>query len=326
MRTDPKLTDNQEIDDTYDNTGTPLKGKFRIFFGALLVALAVACGSAATPTAAPSPATTAEGEDGVMAILATTQLDVGKQRLAFLLTASKGLIKDADVSVTAVYLEEDVAGEPQQTEFHLWPYGSRGAYTTGVDFNRAGRWRLDIDVDGPETSGWTQVNLEIGEKSPVPAVGEVGPLSRNKTLGTEANIEELTTDYTPDPDLYQLTIEEAVASPLPAVVVFASPNFCTSPTCGPQVDTVSELKDAHKGEANFIHVEIYDNPDEIQGDLDRAEIAAPVDEWGLTSIPHWFNESWTFVLDSKGRIQSRFEGYATLEELEASLTAVLAGS
>lgn len=295
-----------------------------------MIALAVACGSAATPTLTPvgtHPAAAAVGDqDGVMAILATTVLDVGPQRLAFLLTTPKGLIKDADVSVTPVYLEDDAAGEPQQTEFHLWPYGSRGAYTTSVTFDRPGRWRLDIDVDGAETSGRTQVNLEIGEQSPVPALGEIGPLSRNKTLSTVASIEKLTTDYTPDPDLYQLTIEEAVASPLPSVVVFASPSFCTSPTCGPQVDTVSELKDAHRGEANFIHVEIYDNPDEIQGDLNRAEIAGPLDEWGLTSIPNWFNESWTFVLDPEGRIQSRFEGYATLEELEASLTAVLAGS
>ena len=326
------MTDNQAIDDTYDNTRAPLKGKFGVFgvfFLALAIVLAVACGSAATPAAIPTatpPATTSEGEEGVMAILATTVLDVGPQRLAFLLTTPMGLVKDANVSVSPVYLEEDASGKPVQTEFHLWPYGSRGAYTTGVDFDRPGRWRLDIVVDGPETSGRTQVNLEISERSPVPAVGEVGPLSRNKTLGTVASIEKLTTDYTPDPDLYQLTIEEAVASSLPSVVVFASPSFCTSPTCGPQVDTVSELKDAHQGEANFIHVEIYDNPDEIQGDLDRAEIAGPVDEWGLTSIPNWFNESWTFVLEPDGRIHSRFEGYATLAELEASLTAVLAGS
>ncbi len=324
------MTDNQAKGDTYDNTGTPLKGKFGVLFGALLVALAVACGAGATPTAAPAvtqPTAAAPVEqDGVMAILATTLLHVGPQRLAFLLTTPKGLIKDADVSVTAVYLGDNAAAEPKDTEFHLWPYGVRGAYTTGVDFDRPGRWRLDIDVDGAEISARTQVNLEIGENSPLPALGEIGPLSRNKTLGSVSSIEKLTTDYTPDPDLYQVTIEEAVTSPLPSVVVFASPAFCTSPTCGPQVDTVSELKDAHQGEANFIHVEIYDNPDEIQGDLDRAEIADPVNEWGLTSIPHWFNESWTFVLDSEGRIQERFEGYATLEELEASLTAVLAGS
>ena len=304
------------------------KRKFGVLLAALAIALAIACGSAATPTAAPEvpprsvAATGNEDPDGVMAILATTLLDVGPQRLAFLLTTPKGLIKDADVSVTAVYLADDAAGEPQETEFHLWPYGVRGAYTTGVEFDRPGQWRLDIDVDGAQT----QVTLEIGEHSLLPALGEIGPLSKNKTLDTVGSIEKLTTDYTPDPDLYRVTIEEAGASPLPTVVVFASPAFCTSPTCGPQVDTVSELKDAHQGEANFIHVEIYDNPDEIQGDLDRAMIAGPVDEWGLTSIPHWFNESWTFVLDPEGRIQGRFEGFATREELDASLTAVLAGN
>ena len=324
------MVDDNEAIDRDDNTSAPLKRKFRVLFGVLVTALAVACGSAATPTvvptATPPPAAETGNPDGVMAILATTQLNVGPQRLAFLLTTPKGLIKDADVFVTAVNLEDNEAGEPLETAFHLWPYGVRGAYTTRVDFDRPGPWRLDIEVDGPEMSGRTQVTLEISKRSLVPALGEIGPLSQNKTLDSVDSMEKLTTDYTPDPDLYQVTIEDAVASPLPAVVVFASPAFCTSPTCGPQVDTVSELKDAHQGEANFIHVEIYDNPDEIQGDLDRAEIASPVDEWGFTSIPHWFNESWTFVLDPEGRIQGRFEGFATLEELEASLAAVVGGT
>ena len=107
------------------------------------------------------------------------------------------------------------------------------------------------------------------------------------------------------------------------MVVFASPAFCTTATCGPQVDTVSELREKYDGQANFIHIEIYDNPDEIQGDLTRARIASAVDEWGLTQLPHWFNESWTFVLDAEGLVQDRFEGFATLTELEESLQATL---
>jgi hypothetical protein len=136
----------------------------------------------------------------------------------------------------------------------------------------------------------------------------------------------LTTDYTPDPDLYQLTIKEAVENPLPSVVVFASPAFCTSPTCGPQVDTVSELKDELPGQANYIHVEIYDNPAEIQGDLDRAQIFSVVDDWGLTSIEDYFNESWIFILDANGKVQDRFEGFATLDELEGALLKVISGT
>ena len=89
---------------------------------------------------------------------------------------------------------------------------------------------------------------------------------------------------------------------------------------------MSELKGTYQGRANFIHVEIYDNPDEIQGDLERARISDPVEAWGLTSIPHWFNESWTFILDGEGKIQGRFQGFATMEELEDSLVAVLINS
>ena len=76
-------------------------------------------------------------------------------------------------------------------------------------------------------------------------------------------------------------------------MVFASPAFCTSPTCGHQTTTLSELKAEHEGEANFIHVEIYDNPDEIQGDLNKATLSQPIQDWGISDLPDWFNDSWT---------------------------------
>ena len=302
----------------------------RVFpvLAALGIALAVACGSSASATPAPRPTSTPADPTAITPILATTVLEVGVQRVAFLLTTSKGLIKAPIALVTPVYLDGD--GTPGETPgitteaaFNLWPYGVRGSYSTYANFDRAGRWRLDIQVDNPSGVDQTQIDVEVMERSPVPALGSMAPLSLTKTLGDGGDIEKITTDYTPDPDLYQLSIKEAVENSLPSVVVFASPAFCTSPTCGPQVDTVSELKDAHPGQANFIHVEIYDNPDEIQGDLDRAEIFSVVDDWGLTSIKDYFNESWTFILDADGRIDDRFEGFATFDELEAALLRVL---
>ncbi len=292
------------------------------------IALAVACGSSAAATPAPRPTSTPADPTAITPILATTVLEVGVQRVAFLLTTSKGLIKAPIALVTPVYL--DGGGTPGETPgitteaaFNLWPYGVRGSYSTYANFDRAGWWRLDIQVDNPGGVDQTQIDVEVMERSPVPALGSVAPLSLTKTLDGRGDIEKITTDYTPDPDLYQLTIKEAVENSLPSVVVFASPAFCTSPTCGPQVDTVGELKDARPGQANFIHVEIYDNPDEIQGDLDRAEIFSVVDDWGLTSIEDYFNESWVFILDANGRIEDRFEGFATLDELEAALLRVL---
>ena len=288
------------------------------------IALAVACGSSAVATPAPQPTTAPADPSAITPILATTILEVGEQRVAFLLTTSKGLIKTPIAFVTPVYLDGGGApGETLEMAFNLWPYGVRGSYSAYVNFDRAGRWRLDIEVDNPDGVDQVQIEVEVLEKSPVPALGSKALLSLTKTLSSEGSIEKITTDYSPDPDLYQLTIKEAVENPLPSVVVFASPAFCTSPTCGPQVDTVGELKDEYPGQANFIHVEIYDNPDEIQGDLDRAEIFSVVDDWGLTSIEDYFNESWTFILDADGQIRDRFEGFATLDELETALLKVL---
>jgi len=291
---------------------------------AVAVALAVACGSSAAPTVAPQPTTAPADPSAITPILATTVLEVGEQRIAFLLATSKGLMTTPTAQVTPVYL--DGGGSPGPTmeaAFNLWPYGVRGSYSTYANFDRAGRWRLDVQVVNPDGNDQVQIEIEVMEKSPVPALGSIALLSDSKTLAGHGPIEEITTDYSPDPDLYQLSIKDAVENPLPSVVVFASPAFCTSPTCGPQVDTVSELKERHVGQANFIHVEIYDNPAEILGNLDRAEIFGVVDDWGLTAIEDYFNESWTFILDAAGRIDDRFEGFASLEELDVALMKVL---
>ena len=68
---------------------------------------------------------------------------------------------------------------------------------------------------------------------------------------------------------------------------------------------------------SFIHVEMFDNPDEIQGDLSRARTVSAAAEWGLPSEP------WTFVVDADGLIAAKFEGFATLDELEEALADVL---
>ncbi len=263
-----------------------------------------------------------EGEE-LNVILATTVLEEGPQRVAFLLTTDTGLVKDSSVVITPVYVPDNAAAGEIATRFNEWPYGTRGTFAAEVDFDRPGQWRLDIVAEGPDATGWAVQEFEVVEESPVPSLGSTSPLSENKTLPEVGDLALITTDYSPDAALYEVTVREAVESPLPAVVVFASPAFCTTATCGPQVDTVSELSDKYQGQAHFIHVEIYDNPDEIQGDLSRARIASTVDEWGLTRLPHWFNESWTFVLDPEGRVQARFEGFATLTELEESLQATL---
>ena len=294
---------------------------------AMLLVLVMACGPAAAPpdvAPAQAPASTSGNVPGLEAIVATKVLNTGKQRFAFLLTIPTGIVNVPEVEVTPVYLGDgNVAQGTGTARFYIWPYGIRGSYVTEINFDRTGPWRLDIGLDHEDLAGNTQATVEVIEGGPVPGIGSAPPLSRNKTLDSAGSLEKLTTHFTPDPELYRLTIEEAAGNGSPTVIVFASPAFCTSPTCGPQTDALSALKDANPDRANFIHVEIYDNPDEIQGDLSKVRLSQPVLDWGISDVPGWFNESWTFVLDSQGIVSHRYEGFASVEELQQALDQLL---
>jgi len=194
----------------------------------------------------------------------------------------------------------------------------RGSYAADIEFPEAGDYLLTATPVGGDIAGDAVIPVTVLADAPVPSVGDKPPASQTKTLsGGALTLTDVTTSYQPDAELYQVSIADAVASGRPSVIVFATPAFCTSPTCGPQVDTVSELRAANPDAANYIHVELYDNPAAIQGDLSVARLVAAADEWGFTEIPHWTNESWVFVLDGDGVIRQRFEGFATLNGLSS---------
>lgn len=294
---------------------------------ALGVTALVACGGPApepppqATSAAPVVQVPTAAPDGgeIQSHLATKVLEVGTQRVAFLLNTRKALVKAPQVSILVAPTDESGPATEITADYNAWPYGVRGSYVAPVYFPSPGDYRLTVMPVGGEVSGEAVINVSVAADSPIPSIGEAAPASETKTLDDPAEITDLTTAYEPDDDLYRMSVAEAVESGKPSVVVFATPAFCTSPTCGPQVDTVSELRVAHPDAANYIHVELYDNPAEIQGDLSQARLVPAADEWGFTQIPGWTNESWVFVLDDQGIVRQRFEGFATLAELEAAL-------
>ncbi|TAJ19251.1 MAG: hypothetical protein EPO65_07305 [Dehalococcoidia bacterium] len=132
-----------------------------------------------------------------------------------------------------------------------------------------------------------------------------------------ASLAELTTSTEPDGALYRTRIAEALSAGRPFVVVFASPAFCTTPLCGPQVEDLGAIAKQYAGRAEFIHVDLYENPHEIKGDLSHARRSPLLKEWGLET------DEWTFVIGSDGRVAARFEAYAPRAEVEAALQSVL---
>ena len=276
----------------------------------------------------PAASPTSEPEAPLQAILATTDIGTGRNRLAFLLLTPQALVTVPEVAIAAYRLETGGALPAEPTAittagFHPWPFGTRGSYVTELDFT-VGRWLIEASVaDTANGDLSVRIPVVIDAETLTPSIGAGAPPTSNKTVGTVENPSQLSTGSTTDPALYQLTVDEAVANGRPTLLVFASPALCTSPTCGPQVETVSQLAAELGAVANFIHIEVYDNPDEIQGDLSRARYAQAVKDWGLSKIEGYLNESWVFILEPGGRIAGRFEGYASAAELDEALKAVL---
>ena len=329
--------------------------KWYILMAAALAAFAVAAcstggsGDTAEPTAVPTspPAAarvpTAEPEpaaeptvrpdmeklnygprsaEGLQAILGTGDLGVGENRFGFGMTSQTGFVTEPTTKLTTRFVpdrgdESDVV-QRATAYFQPWPYGNRGMYAGELEFDRAGTWRVEIEVVAQDGfPAIAQLIVEVGESTSAPDVGDPAIRSVTRTLEDVGSLAELSTGSQQDEDLYRTTLAAAIDSGMPTVVVFASPAFCTNAVCGPQVEVLKELKDLYKGDANFVHVDFYDNPHEIQGDLDRARISPAVTEWSLPSI------EWTFVIDGSGTVTARFEGFATLSEVEAELKRLL---
>ncbi|MBM3958750.1 MAG: hypothetical protein FJ314_03115 [SAR202 cluster bacterium] len=312
-----------------------MKSTASLLVTVLAILMAACAGDGRAPaTVAPSPTSSAfaaaevgqypevhDPATGLTLYFGTPDLGIGRNRVAFAITTFEGFVRLPVVTVETFRLPSDGTREgPVQTHtarFFEFPLGARGSYVTQFDIDRAGRWAFRVRLPRPDG---TVAAIEFDTPvPPVPvtrAVGTPAPPSRNRTVA-DATLEELTTGSEPDPSLYAQTIADAVASGRPTMIVFASPAFCTTPLCGPQVEVVSELRARYGDKANFIHVDIFDNPHEIKGDLTRAVRSPVVEEWGIVT------DEWTFVIDRQGVISARFESFASFDELEPALKAAL---
>ena len=94
------------------------------------------------------------------------------------------------------------------------------------------------------------------------------------------------------------------------IVFFLSPNFCKTATCFPQLDVLKNLKSKYHDKIIFIHVEVYENPHLIKGNINNAKISSALNEWNIKSEPY------TFLIDKNNYLFRKFQGYVSFEEIE----------
>ena len=163
-----------------------------------------------------------------------------------------------------------------------------------------------------------QVAFDRADKHAIPAPGDPALPSENLTVRSP-NVPTKAVDSRadgaaiPDPELHQTTIARALALHRPAVVVFATPVYCTSRFCGPVTDMVQELARAYADRASFVHVEIWQ-------DFEKQVLTKAAAEWLLRNND--LNEPWVFVIGADGRITARFDNVVTRDEVEPLLRAL----
>ena len=259
-------------------------------------------------------------ESGLVLVFGTPDLGLGPQRIAFVLSDNEGIVRLPVVSISA-----SLGGGEAVTaiaRYFDFPEGIRGLYVGELDFDRAGEWMLEVSLPRPDGSLATlSFPAAVAERTIAPDVGDPAPASRNRTLADVEDVYQLSTGAEPDPALYELTVAEALEAGRPFVIVFASPGFCTNALCGPQAEILTVLRERHGDRANFIHVDLYENPEEIRTMGLGIAIETPLlREWGLHT------PEWTFIVGADGLVAGRFEAFAPEAELEEALIAVLDGA
>jgi hypothetical protein len=300
-----------------------------------LAAIVVSCSgseSEVEPTSGTQPEPTGSEDtswtaipNGLNAELATPDLGKGIQRFGVVLSSEDGLLRFPIVRFSVNHYpngydnpENSTASQTVTARFYEFPFGTRGIYTTELEFSETGYW--SAVASAPMSDGSTasvEVRFRVNERPESVKVGEPVPLSASRTLNSVSDISELTTGSHRDPELYRLSIADTVAGDRPFMVVFASPAFCTNAVCGPQVEVASELREDYGEQFDFLHVDLYENPHEIQGDLSRAVLTPLLDEWRLSS------QEWTFVVNEDGIVTHRFENFAPKDELIEAIEEVL---
>jgi hypothetical protein len=300
----------------------------------IVLALAIAsvlnagCGSSDKPEAAtttgasygtPAWVRTRLGDKGGQDVplpMGTSDYAAGPNRVTFVVLRRNNQVVQAHRAT--VYVGLAGAHEPRQYRAKLVPIGVSEAlgghehddvppmfYSVRVDFPKPGAWWIVVEPES-ETIQATGV-AQVRQSSASPALGTKAYPSKNPTLA-DAPATSITTARPPDKPLLRYSIADSLKAHAPFVVVFATPAFCQSRTCGPTVEVVNAVRKLRgRSDVRFIHVEVYKNNDPQQG-LNRW-----MREWNLPTEP------WVFIVDRDGVIRAKLEGPVSLGELAAAV-------
>jgi hypothetical protein len=301
--------------------------------------LLLSCSSGGGGDKFPEVITIKQGDAVAQAL--PTEIVVGENRFTYFVLDAEGVpVVDAKTSITFYDLTDGKETKKdtldglslvpardagiQEQVVRIMPDGSRqiqynvgedvGLYAVETSFDRPGLWGAEVDVKGgtPKLDKKLIMMFNVIEKGTVPNIGDQAPPSDNLTAADVTDLTVIDTSPEPSADMHTMSVQDAVTSGKPSVILFAAPGYCTSRVCGPEYEIMKKLYGEYQGkDVNFVHVEFYSDPATPQ----KRPVAA-ANEWNLRTEP------WFFVVDAQGKISARFEGPTSLKELEDALKTV----
>ncbi len=302
---------------------------------ASLVALSivvVGCGSAKKPAAsapAASGSSVASGPPAILPIPINNAYRVGDNRMLFTLTDSSGQKQVAapDRTLTIAYHGPDGETIAATSQAFIWAIeGTNGVYVGHTSFPSAGAWTADFTTAAPGSPAEsTTFGFDVLTKLDVISPGDAAPSVKTPTLAdVGGDVAKVSTDAKPVARFYQTSEADALAAKKPFVLIFATPKFCQSATCGPTLDKLKPVAAAHP-EMTFINVEPYqlkDDAGQLQPVLDANSALIPV---AATVAFRLATEPYVFVVGADGRVSASFELVFSPAEIEAAIQQVEKG-
>ena len=285
-----------------------------------LLALVIACGGSEVIV----PPTEEFGGPEFAAVVVNTDLAMGRERIAFGVVRRDGPPLEAEsATVRTYYLPPDSeAREARETltaNYEAWPFLG-GVFVIHPNLDTVGAWELETAFTSTDGLAVTaRAAFLVKEASATPAIGAAAPASVTARASDVPDLSHITTDPNPDPSLYELSLHEALSESKPLVVLFATPAYCVTATCGPLVEDLSGMREEFAVRANFVHVEVYKDPHRFESGQrpGRNDVVDAVTEWNLPTEP------WTFIVDADGIVRAKFESYAPPATISASLQELL---
>lgn len=273
-----------------------------------------ACGEGGgEPGASEASATPAafEGEPQLNPVIATFEVLTGEARsvLFGLRTLDNVEVPESEVTV---YLRDETGSEviagPFETEYVVAPGTEIGLYRVELSLAEAGKPQL-VAVEG-DRYGATNINVVTPETSQAPAPGKAATAVATPTTAKALGYSRICTQDPPC-GMHEISLDAALKSKRPVMLIFATPAFCQTVVCGPAVGTVDEVRGGGEwGETAWIHCEIYTDQGQTLG--------RPVKQWNLPTEP------WLFSIDAKGTITDRLDGPMVTEDIERMATGLTA--